>query len=145
MLFPALTQPAPAVGADAGQASDWRGQGRVLLVEDEEHIRWLAKQMLQKIGFEVAMACDGREAVSTFGRDPASFVCVLMDLTMPHMDGYTAFRELRRIQPDVKVILMSGYSEKDIGERFSGSGLAGFLAKPYPLTELRGLLRRVVG
>jgi hypothetical protein len=45
----------------------------------------------------------------------------------------------------VKVILMSGYSEKDIGERFSGSGLAGFLAKPYPLTELRGLLRRVVG
>jgi PAS domain S-box-containing protein len=145
VLFPALTQPAPAVGADAGQASDWRGQGRVLLVEDEEHIRWLAKQMLQKIGFEVAMACDGREAVSTFGRDPASFVCVLMDLTMPHMDGYTAFRELRRIQPDVKVILMSGYSEKDIGERFSGSGLAGFLAKPYPLTELRGLLRRVVG
>jgi len=145
VLFPVSKEaalPPPAGGAAPGR---WCGQGTVLLVDDEEHIRWLAKQMLEKIGFGVVIAADGREAVTVFQRDPAAYVCVVMDQTMPHMDGVTASREMRWIKPDVKVILTSGYSEDDINERFAGENLAGFLAKPYGMSAMREALRRAVG
>jgi len=62
---------------------------------------------------------------------------VLMDLTMPHMDGAEAFGELRRQNPDVRVVLASGYSHEDVSSRFAGKGLAGVLQKPYTLARLR--------
>jgi DNA-binding NtrC family response regulator len=69
---------------------------------------------------------------------------VLLDLTMPHMDGTEAFTELRRINPDVKVILSSGYNESDTVNRFAGKGLAGFIQKPYRLNTLADKLKEVL-
>jgi DNA-binding NtrC family response regulator len=67
---------------------------------------------------------------------------VILDLTMPNMDGMTAFEELVRIRPGVKVILSSGYNEQDSIQRMSGPGLAGFIQKPYTMTGLREALEK---
>ena len=75
----------------------WRYQGQVLLVDDDEIARAVGRRMLEKLGFEVTTACDGREAVAIFEQDTRRFRCVLLDLTMPVMDGEACFVELRRL------------------------------------------------
>jgi len=97
--------------------------------------------MLARLGFEVRTAVDGQDAVEIFERDGAAFSLVLLDLTMPRMDGQETFRRLRELRPDVRVVLSSGYSEHDVVKRFAGHGLAGFVAKPYTLPKLRAALR----
>jgi DNA-binding response OmpR family regulator len=97
-------------------------------------------------GFNALTAGDGRAAVELFRRHADDVVCVLMDLTMPHLDGQQAFTEMRRIRPNVRVILSSGYNEEDATDRFAGKGLAGFVQKPYDgrtlLAEITRVLRR---
>jgi PAS domain S-box-containing protein len=115
----------------------WTGQGMILVVDDEEGLRETASLMLEEIGFQVITACDGIEAVEIFSRSHAEIDIVLLDMTMPRMDGKTAFREMRRIDPEVRVILSSGYNEQDATSHFAGKGLAGFIQKPYHLTALR--------
>jgi PAS domain S-box-containing protein len=137
VLFPAVESNEVPPANAAAQNHDWRGQGTVLLVDDEETIRALGKMMLERLGFEVLVAVDGREAVDVFSRDPAAVDLVILDLTMPHMNGDEAFREIRNIRPDAKVMMSSGYSETEITGRFAGKGPAGFIQKPYTLATLR--------
>ena len=118
----------------------WCGSGTILLVDDEESIRAISSKQLRRLGLEVLTAEDGRQAVDVYRERRADIDLVLLDLTMPHMNGEEAYRELRQIDPDVRVILASGYSENDIVSRFAGKGLAGCLQKPYTLTKLRSLL-----
>jgi len=148
VLFPA-TEPAEngfAVQRKAeGEGKDWRGSGTVLIADDEETVRAVSKQMLERMGFGVLTAQDGREALKVLGEHAGEIVCVLLDLTMPHMDGEEAFREMRRLHPGIVVILCSGYNEQDATERFAGKGLAGFIQKPYRSDGLRAKLREVLG
>ncbi len=121
------------------------GAGRtVLLVDDEETVRAIGRQMLEELGFKTLIARDGMEALELFGARPGEISCVMLDLTMPHMDGEEAFRELKRISPDVKVIMSSGYNEQDVTQRFVGKGLAGFIQKPYKLLELGAVLMNIL-
>jgi CheY-like chemotaxis protein len=122
-------------------SSEWRGRGTVLLVDDEETIRALGARMLARLGFEVLTAADGREALSVYREHEAEIVLVLLDLTMPHMDGRETLSELVRINPSVRVVISSGYAEQDITSRFCGRGLAGFVSKPYTLDALRERLQ----
>jgi two-component system, cell cycle sensor histidine kinase and response regulator CckA len=115
-----------------------------LIVDDEETVCTVGKRMLVRMGFDVLTACDGREALDVFNTRSDEIVCVLLDLTMPHLDGEEAFRELRRISPDVTVILCSGYNEQDATQRFAGKGLAGFIQKPYNMATLRGKLMEIL-
>lgn len=101
--------------------------------------------MLEQLGFEVVTAMDGQEAVRIFEQEEESIDFVLMDLTMPHMDGEEAYRELRRIDPKVRVIISSGYTEQEITSRFQGKSRAGFIQKPYALEALREGFRKVIG
>jgi CheY-like chemotaxis protein len=100
--------------------------------------------MLERCGFAVLRASDGREAVELFRARASDIVCVLLDLAMPRMDGEETYRELRRIQPGVRVVLASGYSDPEIAQRFRGAGLAGFIAKPYRVEALSAKLREAL-
>ena len=144
VLLPCSAQPVEGSVEASTPEREWRGQGNVLIVDDEESVRAVAKQILERRGFEVLTAEDGREAVEIFSAGADEIVLVLLDLTMPHMDGEETFRQLRRIRPDVKTILSSGYNAQDVTNRFAGKGLAGFIQKPYRVRELLKTVREVL-
>ncbi len=120
----------------------WQGKGTVLLVDDDETVRAVGRQMLERLGFKVLTANDGSQGVASYHEHTAEIDCVLLDLTMPHMDGEETFREMRRIHSGVRVILSSGYNEQDVIQRFAGKGLAGFIQKPYTLEPLRAAIQK---
>jgi CheY-like chemotaxis protein len=141
IMFPASGRSAEIFNGE-GRSDDWKGSGTVLLVDDEETIRGIGAEMLKALGFATVTAGDGREAVEIFkSRNDIAFV--ILDLTMPHMDGEQCFRELRQIRPDVKVIMSSGYNEQEVTQKFIGKGLTGFLQKPYKLSEMEETTRRI--
>ena len=117
-------------------------QGRVLLVDDEAELRNSIAAMLEHLGFEVIQAADGLEAMDLFR--PGAFALVLMDLTMPRMDGKEAFQRMKEADPAVRVILSSGYNEQEAIQQFLGRGLAGFLQKPYQLKTLIEALEKAL-
>jgi two-component system cell cycle sensor histidine kinase/response regulator CckA len=132
VLFPASEKNA---GPDLKQQKDpsrnWRGRGTILVIDDEEGVRIVAKSALEKAGFSIITAEDGRVGLEIFRRRGAEIVAVLLDMTMPHMSGDEVYRELARVKPGVRVILSSGYNEQDATSLFVGKGLAGFIQKPY--------------
>ena len=141
VLFPALTEKRDAVRSPKSSSlADWRGKGTILLADDEESLVALGARMLEHLGFTVLTAADGLQAVELYRERGKEIDLVLMDLTMPHMDGVKAFDELRRLNPDVRVVLASGYSREDVASRFAGKGLSGVLQKPYTLFKLKGVL-----
>jgi signal transduction histidine kinase/ActR/RegA family two-component response regulator len=131
VFFPATKEISEANPKDTIAAASLQGQGTVLVVDDEETVRAVAQDMLQKAGFEVITAADGEEAVEVFKRLEKSLVCVVLDLTMPRMNGEETFRMLKQINPQIPVILSSGYNQQEILTRFVDKGLAGFLQKPF--------------
>ncbi|GAF94151.1 unnamed protein product, partial [marine sediment metagenome] len=144
VLLPATEVPAEPREGEGTDVEGWRGTGTILLVDDEEMVRAVGGRMLELAGFTVLTAEDGREAVEVFRRRADEIVCVVLELTMPHMDGEEAFRELRKIKRDVRVILSSGYSEQEAVDRFTGKGLAGFLQKPYRTENLLLKIQRAL-
>ncbi len=118
----------------------WHGNGTVLLVDDEESVRGTGVAMLKELGFTTITAGDGRQAIEKFIHHP-EIDCVILDQTMPHMDGAECFRELRKINPHIKVIISSGYNEQEVTAKFVGAGLTGFIQKPYRLSALRDTLQ----
>ena len=144
LLFPAMEgQEARAFAMTPAQPALQR-RGTVLVVDDEEVVRGVAARILGSYGFDVVLANDGREGVTRFKERTPEIVAVLMDLTMPQMDGVDAFREIRNVDENVPVLLMSGYNEQDAVMRFAGKGLAGFLQKPFTVEMLRERLMSVL-
>ncbi|HBA86125.1 MAG TPA: hypothetical protein DCZ95_18730 [Verrucomicrobia bacterium] len=138
VLFPCSNQAVKTPRKkSAGLASMWKGAGIVLVVDDEDSVRSVTKMMLEKAGFKVLTASDGREGVDVFTQNSDKISAVLLDMTMPHMDGNEAFQEMRRIRADIPVILSSGYNEQDAIMHFAADGLAGFIQKPF---QMKGLL-----
>jgi signal transduction histidine kinase/CheY-like chemotaxis protein len=145
ILFPSVSGVADDdLGSPSDPGAKWKGAGRVLVVDDEETVRTTTAAMLRKMGFEVALATDGREAVSEFAANPNTFALVLLDLTMPNLDGEQTFAELRKLDPGVRVVLMSGFNQQDAISRFTGKGLASFVQKPFQFVGLRETLRRIL-
>jgi CheY-like chemotaxis protein len=100
--------------------------------------------MLQFFGFSALEASDGKEGTEIFAQHAESIVLVLLDMTMPRMNGEEALREIRRVRTDVPVILTSGYNEIEATRRFTARGLAGFLEKPFTPSDLAGKLMKVL-
>jgi nitrogen-specific signal transduction histidine kinase len=144
VLFPAIQQPAEPLAREAPVPEGWRGNGTILLVDDEEPVLEVGGMMLERVGFKVRTAKNGREALEVFRQCQADIVCVVLDLMMPNMDGEETLAELRRVQEDVKVVLSSGYHEQDVTERLAATGFAGFLKKPYTEDTLIGQLRHAL-
>ena len=145
LLFPAAVGPTDAALDAPVISSGWHGAGTILVVDDEPSVRSTVAQMLKVMGLEAVFATDGQEGVALFRADPARFALVLLDLTMPHKDGAETFSEMRKIRPDVLVILMSGFTEQEALVRFTGKGIVRFIQKPFALEPLRAVIRSVLG
>lgn len=141
LLLPCKSAPADLGGTADSQGPTWSGHGTVLVVDDEDTVRTVAQRMLERFGYTVLTAADGQEGVDVFRAHADEIVAVVLDMTMPRLAGDEAFREIRRIRADARVILMSGYNEQDATHRFAGKGLSGFLQKPFNSTELQQKLR----
>jgi len=135
-----LDEPGVAVASSEGAQAG----GTILVVDDEDTIREVAAMMLEEMGFSTLAASNGMEGVEVYQQHQSEIVAVLLDMTMPKMDGKACFRELRRINKDVKVILSSGYSEENVTARFQGKGLSGFVQKPYSPEHLKKTLMKVL-
>jgi len=114
--------------------------GRVLFMDDEEPIRQFAHVLLGRMGFEVTVACDGAEAVGQFAaaRDAGRpYTFVILDLTVPGgMGGSEALGRLRQVDPKVRAIVSSGYSNDPILANYRAHGLCGIVPKPYQANDL---------
>jgi len=142
ILLPATRGKAPV---EAPVPEDpWRGQGTILVVDDEESILLICGRMLECMGFSTLAARDGVEAVEVFRANADRITAVLLDLTMPRMGGLEARRQIRAMRPDVRVLLSSGYGAQEASERLGEDTLGPFLEKPYRMHDLRDQLRRLI-
>ncbi|GAV21230.1 two-component system, chemotaxis family, response regulator CheY [Mariprofundus micogutta] len=117
--------------------------GRVLVVDDEQAVLNVAKRMLERLGLEVETAHDGREAVAAYSADQR-FDWVLLDVTMPEMDGVECLKKLREINPDLYVVMSSGYDPENALALSENSMPNDFLTKPYTIEALRQVVEKTV-
>lgn len=117
---------------------------QILVVDDEEMGLMLVKQLLTSAGYHVTTAQSGFECLDLFRRRPLSYQLVLLDLTMPFMDGEETFQRLREIRPDVAVMICTGFIQNDRLERLMSAGLSGFLRKPFAPDEIASQVRSIL-
>lgn len=114
---------------------------RVLVVDDEDAVRSVLVRALALWGYEADAAHDGETALVHLSRSPGQYACVLLDLTMPGIGGEATYRELKQINANVPVVLMSGYAPETAIESLTNHPPAGFLQKPFDLETLRATLQ----
>lgn len=135
LFFPQCAMPA-AVAASRTLPTPAHGQGAILVVDDDDAVRDVTRRLLSRQGYEVLDASSGQRGVELLREASDRIRCVLLDLTMPGMDGAETFRQMRAVQPEVKVVVTSGHSERALATQFEGAGIAGILHKPFDLTTL---------
>ncbi|MGE0599783.1 MAG: PAS domain S-box protein [Dehalococcoidia bacterium] len=143
LLLPATSGEA-AQQTPAAKPAQWKGEGTILVVDDEPTVRTVTARALKVFGFTVLEAADGVEGLDLFREHQGEIACVLLDMTMPRMNGEDTFMAIKELAPDARIILMSGYTEQDATDRFSGRGLSGFIQKPYELSALKTALQRAM-
>ena len=124
------------------------GNGRILILDDEEMVRDLAQKVLTRLGYEVELSCAGEETIEKYKQaynTPKAFDVVLMDLTIPGaMGGKEAIKHLMEIDPEVKAVVSSGYSNDPVMAQYKKYGFSGRVAKPYQANELGAVLKAVL-
>ena len=116
----------------------------MLLADDESGVRTVAQRMLERLGYEVRLATNGREAVEAFSAAPTDYVLVIADVTMPDQPGPAVAREIRRIRPDMPLLLTSGYSAEDVMDGLGPADRADFLQKPFTWEAFSTKVRSVM-
>jgi PAS domain S-box-containing protein len=144
LLFPPVEGEASLDPEKVTVNSTWNGKGLILVVDDEEPVRRVAEIALAKFGFDVITAKDGVEGVERFRAASHSISAVLLDLTMPRLDGSAVLEAIQAINPRVPVILMSGFDEQEILDRFAARTVAGFLQKPFSAHDIAARLETVL-
>jgi two-component system, cell cycle sensor histidine kinase and response regulator CckA len=139
LFFPAWAG-SPVADPEGEDAPSPPSRGLILLAEDEPTIRLSTVEMLHALGYQVLEAADGVAAVDAFRAHAPEIRAVLLDLTMPRMDGREALREILLLRPDATVILCSGYHEQEAMQGTEAQVVAGFLPKPYGLRDLQAIL-----
>jgi PAS domain S-box-containing protein len=142
VLIPASARPVEAPTPPT--KTNFAGTGKVLVVDDEEIVRQAARNTLVRYGYTPVTASDGPSALDLYREDPASVALVLLDLTMPRMNGEKVLQQLQAINPQVRVLLTSGYNEVEAVQRFAGKGLSGFIQKPFTASSLAEKVKEVL-
>ncbi len=124
-------EPEP-IESPAPSDSELRGDGLVLVVDDEESVRFVAKRMLERAGFEVVAVAGGEEALEVFRERGTDIRAALVDMTMPGLDGRETLAALRELDPSVPIVISSGYDAQKANERLGDQRKpSGFIQKPY--------------
>jgi CheY-like chemotaxis protein len=146
LLLPASVRIAAEIALPpAVEPARLQGRGAVLLVDDDKDVRMVTRAMLKICGMEVVEACSGREALKICEGRAEPFCMVLMDITMPDMNGVETFEQMHRLYPTLPVLLMSGYSAEDAAVSFGDMSGSDFLQKPFLPTHLKEKLRALLG
>ncbi len=124
--------------------TSWQGNGTILLVEDEDQIRDIARTMLDIFGFTVVEAVNGKEALDLYQKHAPEIALVFTDMGMPIMDGYALFHTLKQLNPSLPIIISSGFGDADVTSKIGHDEIAGLISKPYTLDKLREVLRNVL-
>ncbi len=116
----------------------------VLLVDDEKMVLEVGKAILQRLGHEVITAVSGEDALDQFVRHRKSIGCVVLDLTMPGMDGQKTFQQLRQLNPELPVIIASGLSADQVTSQFGNMPPTSVIQKPYQVAALSAEIQRIL-
>lgn len=125
--------------------SEWKGTGTILVADDEPSILRLTESILSRMGLKVITARNGLEALQMFQNHSNAISAILLDMTMPELDGAETFTELRCLNADVPIVLMSGYDENDARSHFGLGDLTGFLHKPFGVAQLTQVMQDALG
>jgi len=146
VLFPCPPQALQAPAKPkTGEPREWTGSGVILVVDDEPVVRTVARAMLDRFGFTVIEARDGAEGVARLRQQAGEIDLVLLDMTMPRMNGAEAYQAMKKIKPTLRVILTSGYNEQDVTAQFADQRLTSFVQKPFQLATLAEKVRELLG
>jgi two-component system, cell cycle sensor histidine kinase and response regulator CckA len=144
VLLPVFHQE-PVAGTETGEVDEWReSAGRVLLVDDEEMIVQVGREMLEQIGCQVVTALNGKEALEIFRARPEKFDLVITDQSMSELSGAELTELLLEIRPDLPVILITGFSEKIDEQKAKALGVREFIMKPFSLAGLAAAVNRLL-
>jgi len=144
VLFPALAASFDGTPQQHEETPDLSGLGAILVIDDEEIVRKMAKRVLERYGYCVLLAEDGERGLEVFRRNEGRIQCVVLDMTMPVMSGEATLPWLKSLRADIPVILSSGFSEAEAAPRFQGKGLAGFIQKPYKASALAEKVKDII-
>ena len=121
-----------------------KGSGSILVIDDEPVMRTTALAILENIGYKVVSAENGRKGLDLFQEDPEAFDLIILDMIMPEMGGYECFQSMQKLDPEVKVILSSGFAREDSVEEMKKRGLCGFVRKPYRAAALSRIVHDAI-
>ncbi len=144
VYLPESPEGAPKETTEVSQALP-PGRGRILLVDDQEPVREVARDMLEALGYEVVTAADGLEGVSRYRDLWREIDLVILDMVMPNMSGGDCFRRMKEINPKARVVLSSGYSMDGAIQEVMNEGILAFIQKPYRLEDLSRVVGTAVG
>ncbi len=144
VYLPATTQSVSEQVVSTVEVDAWRGDGKVLVVDDDLRVRNVAKSFVEKMNFDVITAEDGKEGLEVFSKQHGNLVAVLLDMTMPIMGGVDAMAGMREVDARVPIIIVSGYSEIEAGALIRGDRPDAFLQKPFKAKALKAALYEVM-
>ncbi|MBW4057221.1 MAG: response regulator [Proteobacteria bacterium] len=127
-----------------GSSKPWQGNGTILLVEDEKEVRFVAKIMLNEMGFTVIEASNGKEALELYQKNAEKITLVMTDMGMPVIDGYELFDKLKILDPCLPIIISTGFGDTAVTTRIAREYIAGLVSKPYDFDQLQKVLKGVV-
>ena len=117
--------------------------GKLLVVDDEDLVRKVLVRSLTRLGYEAVDVADGRSALDLVAAGGADIACVLLDLSMPDMDGYEVFRGLRELNAELPVVIMSGHPECEVTDGLAPASASGYLGKPFMMADVQAVMERL--
>jgi signal transduction histidine kinase len=144
VLLPASPEPAAVPTPSTTRAGDWKGEGTILVVDDDKKVREITRKILERFGFDVIEAEGGYEGLEVFTKHCKSLRAVVLDMVMPDMDGAETFQKMNAVHGDVPVLLCSGFDEQDAAQRFTTNEPAAYIHKPYRIMELMDKVKKML-